>query len=78
MCSYHGWRFKGDGACTKVPQALDDKANTAACSNSRSCAVSHPTQVALLVTLLKPSSWRCSSLAIVQGRGLELYPCRCM
>ena len=45
MCSYHGWRFQGDGACTKVPQALDAKANAAACSNSRSCAVSHPTQV---------------------------------
>ncbi|CAL5224847.1 g7603 [Coccomyxa viridis] len=45
MCSYHGWRFQGDGACTKVPQALDEKANAAACSNSRSSAVSHPTQV---------------------------------
>ena len=47
MCSYHGWRFQGNGACTKVPQALDAKANAAACSNSRSCAVSHPTQVLL-------------------------------
>ena len=45
MCSYHGWRFQGDGACTKVSQALDEKANAAACSNSRSSAVSHPTQV---------------------------------
>ena len=45
MCSYHGWRFQGDGACTKIPQALDEKANSAACSNSKSCAVSHPTQV---------------------------------
>ncbi len=20
MCSYHGWRFKQDGACTSIPQ----------------------------------------------------------
>lgn len=51
MCSYHGWRFQGDGTCTKVPQALDEKANAAACSNSRSCAVSHPTQVPAFLAL---------------------------
>ncbi|CAL8461973.1 g1504 [Coccomyxa elongata] len=34
MCSYHGWRFTGDGKCTDVPQLLDAKANAAACSNS--------------------------------------------
>ncbi|BDA41303.1 Protein TIC 55, chloroplastic [Coccomyxa sp. Obi] len=45
MCSYHGWRFAGDGKCTDIPQSLDAKANAAACSNLRSCAVSHPTQV---------------------------------
>ncbi|CAL8472283.1 g11825 [Coccomyxa elongata] len=46
MCSYHGWRFRGDGACAKVPQALDAKAEQAACSSGRSCAAVHPTQVA--------------------------------
>jgi len=45
MCSYHGWRFQGDGKCTTVPQALDSKANTAACSSARSCASTRPTQV---------------------------------
>lgn len=45
MCSYHGWRFDGDGKCTDIPQSLDAKANAAACSNPRSCATSHPTQV---------------------------------
>ena len=48
MCSYHGWRFDGEGACTDIPQSLDAKANAAACSNPRSCAISHPTQVPLL------------------------------
>ncbi|KAK9908986.1 hypothetical protein WJX75_005595 [Coccomyxa subellipsoidea] len=45
MCSYHGWRFNGEGACTDIPQSLDAKANAAACSNPRSCAISHPTKV---------------------------------
>ena len=45
MCSYHGWRFDGEGQCTDVPQSLDAKANAAACTTLRSCAVSRPTQV---------------------------------
>ena len=45
MCSYHGWRFQGDGKCTLVPQALDGKANAAACASSWSWASSRPTQV---------------------------------
>ena len=45
MCSYHGWRFDGEGKCTDVPQSLDVKANAAACTNTRSCAVSRPVQV---------------------------------
>ena len=45
MCSYHGWRFRGDGACTKIPQALDSKAEQAACTSGRSCAAVYPTQV---------------------------------
>ncbi|EIE25057.1 hypothetical protein COCSUDRAFT_65076 [Coccomyxa subellipsoidea C-169] len=45
MCSYHGWRFDGEGKCTDIPQSLDAKANASACANPRSCAISHPTQV---------------------------------
>ncbi len=45
MCSYHGWRFDGEGKCTDVPQSVDAKANAAACASPRSCAKSHPTQV---------------------------------
>ncbi len=45
MCSYHGWRFRGDGACARIPQALDARAEDAACSSGRSCAAVHPTQV---------------------------------
>jgi hypothetical protein len=49
MCSYHGWRFNGEGECTRIPQALDPRAEQAACSSSRSCASSHPTQVCTLI-----------------------------
>jgi phenylpropionate dioxygenase-like ring-hydroxylating dioxygenase large terminal subunit len=45
MCSYHGWRFNGEGACTRIPQALDPKAEATACSSSRACAAAFPTQV---------------------------------
>ena len=45
MCSYHGWRFQGDGKCTDIPQALDEKANAIACANQRSCAIARPTKV---------------------------------
>ncbi|KAK9909088.1 hypothetical protein WJX75_006990 [Coccomyxa subellipsoidea] len=45
MCSYHGWRFDGDGKCTDIPQSLDPKANAAACNNPRSCATARPTKV---------------------------------
>ena len=45
MCSYHGWRFQGDGKCTDIPQALDEKSNSIACANQRSCAIARPTKV---------------------------------
>ena len=44
MCSYHGWRFNGEGACTRIPQALDPRAEATACSSSRACATAFPTQ----------------------------------
>ncbi len=56
MCSYHGWRFQGDGQCTDIPQALDAKAQAAACSSPRSCASTRPTQVGLCYTVLEDDS----------------------
>ena len=58
MCSYHSWRFQGDGQCTDIPQALDDKAKAAACSSPRSCASTRPTQVGFSVI----SSWKTAPL----------------
>ncbi|KAG2443553.1 hypothetical protein HXX76_001905 [Chlamydomonas incerta] len=44
-CSYHGWRFQGSGACSRIPQALDAAAEAAACSSRRSCATAFPCKV---------------------------------
>lgn len=45
-CSYHGWRFSGDGRCTRIPQSLDAKAEATACASGRSCAKSYPVREA--------------------------------
>jgi len=37
-CSYHGWRFRGNGTCTVIPQAASDEAETKACSKPGACA----------------------------------------
>ncbi|MEW5314209.1 MAG: hypothetical protein WDW38_005723 [Sanguina aurantia] len=45
QCSYHGWRFQGDGKCTAVPQSIDPRAEATALTSSRSCAKAYPTSV---------------------------------
>lgn len=44
MCSYHGWRFSGDGKVTTMPQA-HDKDLARLLQNKRACAASRPAQV---------------------------------
>ncbi|KAK9814183.1 hypothetical protein WJX72_001890 [[Myrmecia] bisecta] len=44
QCSYHGWRFAGDGACVAIPQA-EPAHLEALLANKRSCATSYPTRV---------------------------------
>ena len=47
MCSYHGWRFRGeDGRCIAIPQADSAKLEARACSNTKSCASSRPVKEA--------------------------------
>lgn len=45
MCSYHGWRFSGEGKCEHIPQIGDERAQQTACSSSRACAQAFPSQV---------------------------------
>lgn len=44
MCSYHGWRFDGEGQLAKLPQARDGDLPRLQ-ANPRSCASARPTQV---------------------------------
>ena len=50
MCSYHGWRFNGEGHAVSIPQAYfqDPAAELAACNSKRSYVKSFPTAVCLL------------------------------
>ena len=43
LCSYHGFRFAGDGACVAVPQALTPDAEARACAAPKACATPYPT-----------------------------------
>lgn len=40
-----GWEFNGQGACTRIPQIGDRKAEATACSSGRSCVASYPVKV---------------------------------
>lgn len=44
LCSYHAWRFNGDGNCVSIPQSKDEHTQAKHCSNRKSCAISYPTQ----------------------------------
>ncbi|MBE9032177.1 Rieske 2Fe-2S domain-containing protein [filamentous cyanobacterium LEGE 11480] len=44
MCSYHGWQFDDAGACSRIPQAEDDKILQTQKDNF--CVTSLPTQTA--------------------------------
>ncbi|GMH37777.1 hypothetical protein BSKO_05650 [Bryopsis sp. KO-2023] len=44
MCGFHGWKFNGEGQCTKIPQAPKDMERKF-CSSRRSGVGSYPVQV---------------------------------
>lgn len=41
-CPYHGWAFRGDGACDRIPQQTD---GASAHTSKRACAIALPTAV---------------------------------
>eukprot|EP00249_Psilotum_nudum_P008253 c21144_g1_i1 orf=364-2055(+) len=45
QCSYHGWSFKPDGQCGRIPQAAPDGPEAKAISSPRACASTFPTLV---------------------------------
>lgn len=58
MCSYHGWRFNGEGHAVSIPQAhfQSPTAEQAACNSNRSCVKSYPTQVKEGLLFIWPTS----------------------
>lgn len=44
MCSYHGWRFNGEGRVTVLPQAKDSELPRLL-ANPRACATTRPVQI---------------------------------
>ncbi|KAG0586016.1 hypothetical protein KC19_2G056900 [Ceratodon purpureus] len=45
QCCYHGWSFKGDGSCARIPQALGEGPEAKAARNNMARCVSFPTVV---------------------------------
>jgi phenylpropionate dioxygenase-like ring-hydroxylating dioxygenase large terminal subunit len=44
LCAYHAWRFDSQGNCVSIPQSKDQQTSSKHCSNSKSSAISYPTQ----------------------------------
>jgi phenylpropionate dioxygenase-like ring-hydroxylating dioxygenase large terminal subunit len=55
QCTYHGWTFGSDGACTSIPQMGDAKAHATACSSQRSAVKRYPVKVCSWVG--SPGPW---------------------
>mmetsp|Transcript_19169 Transcript_19169/g.47385 ORF Transcript_19169/g.47385 Transcript_19169/m.47385 type:complete len:550 (+) Transcript_19169:131-1780(+) len=55
FCSYHGWRFDGDGSCVDIPQVSEEKLETIAANPKSSCN-SFPTQVINGLLFVWPSN----------------------
>lgn len=45
LCSYHAWRFNGEGKCVAIPQARDEAMFKEITKQPRSCVKSHPCRV---------------------------------
>lgn len=63
QCSYHGWSFREDGSCGRIPQAASEGPEAQALSSPRACAVSFPTLVSqgLLFVWPDEKGWEMSS-----------------
>jgi vanillate O-demethylase monooxygenase subunit len=54
VCAYHGWRYRGDGACTAIPQ-LADPAGVPA--RARALAYACAERYGLVWVALEPARW---------------------
>ncbi|KAH9327322.1 hypothetical protein KI387_007500 [Taxus chinensis] len=63
QCSYHGWSFREDGSCGRIPQAASEGPEARAVGSPRACAVRFPTLVSqgLLFVWPDEKGWELSS-----------------
>lgn len=63
QCSYHGWSFKPDGSCGRIPQAGTQGPEAKAVFSKKACAASFPTVVSdgLLFVWPDENGWERSS-----------------
>ncbi|CAN6487421.1 unnamed protein product [Victoria cruziana] len=45
QCSYHGWSFRSDGSCARIPQASPVGPESGAAASPKACVVKFPTLV---------------------------------
>lgn len=62
LCSYHGWRFDGDGTVISIPQLTSDNELEKCKSNPKSSCNSFPVQIIDGILWVWPDSSRNSSL----------------
>ena len=55
FCSYHGWRFDGDGSCVHIPQVSEEQLENIV-SNPKSSCNAFPTQVINGILFVWPSN----------------------
>lgn len=65
QCSYHGWSFNGEGACTKIPQASPEGPEARAVQSPRARVARLPTLVSqgLLFVWPDENGWEKASHA---------------
>lgn len=55
MCSYHGWKFDGQGACSSIPQSSSIEKEQSFCGSAKSCSRSYPTRSLQGIVWVYPS-----------------------
>lgn len=73
LCAYHAWRFNGDGACTKIPQA-QPTIEAKLCSNPRASCNSFPIMEADGLLWVWPESGPNATLEAFTLRSPALVP----
>jgi phenylpropionate dioxygenase-like ring-hydroxylating dioxygenase large terminal subunit len=70
-CPYHGWAFKGDGVCDRIPQQPE---GTAAQTSKRACVASMPTAIRQGLLFVYPGEQESDRVKIPTIKPMEDSP----